>query len=115
VKFVFEGDMSGITNSLDFTVNLVQGAGGILWDLVSGVGSAIETAGNLLGFAQGGTVPGTIGTPTIAVVHGGETIIPAGGSGTGNTYYLQFYGLTNEELPGKVKEVLRDLGADYHL
>ena len=37
---------------------------------------------NLLGFAQGGVVPGPIGRPTLAVVHGGETVTP---SGTTNT------------------------------
>lgn len=32
------------------------------------------------GFASGGTVPGAIGRPMLAVVHGGETIIPQGGN-----------------------------------
>ena len=38
--------------------------------------------GNLLGFAEGGVVPGPIGSPQLAVVHGGETITPAGGAAT---------------------------------
>ena len=29
------------------------------------------------GFQEGGTVPGPIGQPQLAVVHGGETVIPA--------------------------------------
>ena len=33
------------------------------------------------GFASGGIVPGPIGQPQLAMVHGGETIIPAGESG----------------------------------
>ncbi len=40
--------------------------------------------GGFLGFAQGGTVPGPIGVPQLAVVHGGEEVIPIGGrSGQG--------------------------------
>lgn len=38
-------------------------------------------AGPFLGFATGGVVPGPIGAPVPAIVHGGETIIPAGGGG----------------------------------
>ena len=34
--------------------------------------------GSLLGFAQGGIVPGPIGSPVPAIVHGGERIIPVG-------------------------------------
>jgi hypothetical protein len=37
------------------------------------------------GFATGGVVPGTIGTPVLATVHGGETIIPANESMGGIT------------------------------
>lgn len=32
----------------------------------------------LPGFAQGGLVPGPAGSPLLAVVHGGETVVPAG-------------------------------------
>jgi hypothetical protein len=50
---------------------------------------AIPTAGagggpSVPGYASGGTVPGPLGAPQLAVVHGGETIIPAGGGGGGN-------------------------------
>jgi len=34
---------------------------------------------NFLGFAKGGIVPGPKGSPVPAIVHGGETITPAGG------------------------------------
>ena len=39
-----------------------------------------RSIGRILGFAQGGIVPGPIGKPTLAVVHGGETITPPGES-----------------------------------
>jgi hypothetical protein len=35
------------------------------------------------GFASGGVVPGSAGSPMLAMVHGGETITPAGGGGGG--------------------------------
>ena len=41
--------------------------------------SAIDRAlGNLMGFASGGTVPGPIGKPRLAVVHGGERVLTPG-------------------------------------
>jgi TP901 family phage tail tape measure protein len=40
-----------------------------------------QTTGYELGFATGGIVPGPIGAPMRAIVHGGETIIPVGGVG----------------------------------
>lgn len=40
------------------------------------------------GFAAGGVVPGPLGAPMLAMVHGGETVVPPGGSagGTVNIY-----------------------------
>ncbi len=35
------------------------------------------------GFAEGGLVPGALGSPMLAMVHGGETVIPAGRIGGG--------------------------------
>jgi TP901 family phage tail tape measure protein len=37
-----------------------------------------HTTGKVPGFATGGVVPGAIGVPQLAVVHGGETVTPAG-------------------------------------
>jgi len=41
----------------------------------------ISAVGDFLGFAQGGIVPGPLGKPMMAMVHGGETITPAGKTG----------------------------------
>ena len=41
-------------------------------------------------FQEGGVVPGPVGEPTPAIVHGGETIIPAGQSGS--TFNFDFSG-----------------------
>jgi len=48
---------------------------------------------NLPAYASGGTVPGPVGQPQLAIVHGGEEITPAsggggGGSGSGGRTYV---------------------------
>lgn len=50
----------------------------------SGAFAANVTKG-LLGFEDGGIVPGRSGEPQLAVVHGGEEVIPVGGSKSGVT------------------------------
>lgn len=47
--------------------------------------SALKWTAGKLGFQKGGIVPGPIGEPMSAIVHGGETIIPAGKFGGGIT------------------------------
>lgn len=41
--------------------------------------------GRVAGFQEGGTVPGPAGRPMLAVVHGGETVVPAGASAGSTT------------------------------
>jgi len=45
------------------------------------VGGAIKKVGGLFGFDTGGVVPGPTGAPVLALVHGGETILPTHRSG----------------------------------
>lgn len=89
-----------------------------LWNrakaLIGGaMSSAVGGIGKVLGFAEGGIVPGPIGAPTFAVVHGGETIIPSGaGAGVGGitvninggTYLSEDAGL---DMGNKIAEVLK--------
>lgn len=44
-------------------------------------------------FASGGVVPGPIGVPTLAMVHGGERIIPTSGGrgGGGGDIHVHFH------------------------
>ena len=55
-----------------------------------------------LGFSAGGIVPGAVGAPTMALVHGGERITPAAGlrspGGNGNVLHITITGnnITNE-------------------
>ncbi len=48
-----------------------------------GGGSPVDSADNpmLNAYAEGGVVPGPVGMPQLAIVHGGETVIPAGHTG----------------------------------
>jgi hypothetical protein len=57
----------------DWMIKLFKAGGNVFGSLKSGIG-------NILGFAEGGVVPGPKGAPVPALVHGGETIIPPGGS-----------------------------------
>lgn len=43
---------------------------------------------NIPGFAAGGVVPGPVGRPQLAVVHGGETVVPVNGKGGGGDIYI---------------------------
>jgi hypothetical protein len=60
---------------------------------------------SIQGYASGGIVPGPVGVPTLAIVHGGETITPAGrgpGSVTININGAQ-------DVPGIMHEMRREL------
>lgn len=46
------------------------------------------------GFASGGIVPGPVGAPQLAVVHGGERVIPNGGGG--NSITINFNGVVTD-------------------
>lgn len=43
----------------------------------------------LPGFQRGGIVPGPVGRPMAAIVHGGERIMPANQAGAGVTVVMQ--------------------------
>jgi hypothetical protein len=43
--------------------------------------TGFQVLGGLLGFAEGGVVPGPKGAPQLAMVHGGESITPPDKSG----------------------------------
>lgn len=100
---IIDGIKTAITN---FVNGLTGGASGAL----SGIGSALSGVGSILGFADGGVVPGNIGAPTLAVVHGGETVTPAGQT-SGGIY--NFYGYDDKGLQAKIKTLLRQEGTRY--
>lgn len=85
-------------NILEPAWNYLKDVGSWIWDIISSpfrwladkVNEMIEwfsfdniigKVKDLLGFQSGGIVPGPIGAPQLAVVHGGERIIPSGRGG----------------------------------
>lgn len=68
------------------------------------ISSAIKA---IPGFATGGVVPGPFGAPMLAMVHGGETIIPAGSSGGGGGTTVVNFNIYSESLdPAAASEVV---------
>jgi phage-related protein len=77
---------TGITNAIKSVVDWLSQAISKLREFSSAgggglVGKGISKLGNLLGFDTGGIVPGARGSAQLAVVHGGETILPTHKSG----------------------------------
>ncbi len=68
----------------------------------------------LLGFQQGGIVPGPIGKPIPAIVHGGETIIPADKK-VGNTYNFNFAGAFIGDKESLIREIKRAINRESEL
>jgi len=79
IRWIANNPLKFIQIGLEIAFAIIKGVGKGLASLtlggLKGLGNSI---GSLLGFAGGGVVPGTPGAPVPAIVHGGETIIPAG-------------------------------------
>lgn len=85
-----------IKTMLDNAYEGVKEKWGIIIDFLDGIASALEVIkgifdafnpfggagiiGKILGFARGGVVPGQMGKPQLAIVHGGEEVTPRGSS-----------------------------------
>ena len=113
LKWLYNFTTSGLKLALDFTSNIasVLGLGSVSSSLgaassaVSNPGGWLEgvmSGGWLPHFDQGGMVPGT--GPQLAVVHGGETITPAG---QGGSTHFHFYGYDDNKLMKRVSDILR--------
>ena len=94
---IFGPVIDGIQAIIDFVRELPGRVVGILKDIpgmiadairdIPGLGTAINVltgaagkVGKALGFAEGGIVPGPLGRPLLATVHGGEMVLPVGAS-----------------------------------
>lgn len=69
--------LNGWTGSARFTLEMNT--------VASGGGGAGNINTDILGFSEGGVVPGALGSAQLIIAHGGETIIPIGGSVSGST------------------------------
>ena len=93
---IFGPVIDGIQAIIDFVRELPGRVVGILKDIpgmvadairdVPGLGAALEVFTRIAGkvgkavFAEGGVVPGPLGRPVPAIVHGGEMVLPVGAS-----------------------------------
>jgi TP901 family phage tail tape measure protein len=80
--------------------------------------SHIPGVGGILGYAEGGIVPGPIGLPQLAVVHGGEQVLTPGqqGSGRGGSMiYSPSYYITgvSADISANTKSLLDQHDRDF--
>jgi hypothetical protein len=109
IKDFFQQTWDGIkiifNEAIDWIVDKLQPLLNIMETIKSGISSAKEKASSLipdinipslsipdwLHFDEGGVVPGRLGQPVPAIVHGGEEVIPVGKK-SGNTFNFTFQG-----------------------
>ena len=72
ISFVWNNILKPIFDAIGTAIKNVVGAIGNVVNTAKSIGSGI---GHLLGFDQGGWVPGSAGQPRLAVVHGGEYVL----------------------------------------
>ncbi len=98
-----DGITSSVQNAISNWIPRFDSAQQVIWKVAGAIQGVLDKARELaregldkLGlphFASGGIVPGPVGSPQLAVVHGGEEVIPTnrtsavgGGGGTGITF-----------------------------
>lgn len=87
-----------VSNAIQKIKELATAMGsGIISGVANTFNNVVGGTKKMLGFAEGGVVPGALGAPVPAIVHGGETIIPAGQSG-GITIFITGNTILNEDM-----------------
>ena len=81
ISGILDGIKKGIGGIFETIGSLFNGIANAVGGVLSGIGNFFSGIWSgikgIFGFQEGGVVPGPIGTPQLAIVHGGETIIPA--------------------------------------
>ena len=117
-----EKGFDAVVNSIKNAINWVKGlidkfialknaAGNFIGGGVKSiVSSAKKGVNSLLGFDSGGVVPGALGAPQLAMVHGGETILPThkGGGGSGIVINLNYPTLLDRSAIDKVSSQIME-------
>jgi len=112
VDFILSG-VNWLIDKVNSVINLINKVPGVNIGEVSKVGQSES----IKGYATGGIVPGPIGAPQLATVHGGETIIPANES-TGNVtvQFTQPVFLNREDDMIKLTDIIsKGLNRKYRL
>ena len=79
---IWEGIKKAVSAAWDFVKPIFDKIGGAISTIKGDIGAVINAPGeagkaaaHMLGFAEGGTVPGPVGAPRLIVAHGGEQIL----------------------------------------
>jgi len=100
----FKGVVEVLSDIMFWTEKVINSLTKLTQKAGSGIGKAFNKTKGFLGFASGGVVPGPIGSPIPAIVHGGETVIPVGGRGGGGSVVINISG--NNFLNDEAAEVI---------
>lgn len=111
-----QGFVNVIRGALDWISKLISAIAKIKFPKIPGQGVVGNVIGKIPGFAEGGIVPGRIGQPQLAIVHGGETVTPPGQSAPGGTMFrdLIIQGATFEGADRTASSVVRELRAEAY-
>lgn len=72
---IWRSEIQPIVQTIEDAIGKVSGAIGTVSHIAGAVGGGFNKAAGLLGFDEGGRVPGAPGAPMLAVVHGGEYVV----------------------------------------
>lgn len=105
-----------VINAVNWVSNLIDKLENLIKTLAKAAGAGLKNVGSALtapidkvmGFADGGIVPGAIGAPMLAVVHGGETVIPNGATGAGSNFNIYITGnsILNDDMVDRIGDLL---------
>lgn len=112
---IFKGVSDVLANILYYTGKVSSGLKSVSDKI--GIGWLSKAAGSVagfLGFAEGGVVPGPVGAPVPAVVHGGEMIIPPGKT-AGNVFNFNFAGAYIGDKNQFISEIKRSINRESEL
>jgi hypothetical protein len=75
LQWVYNNIIKPVADAIGNVIGGIMSAIHGVSNAASGIGSAIGNVGHMLGFADGGWVPGSPGQAQLAVVHGGEYVL----------------------------------------
>ena len=120
IKAIIQSVVSFITDKFKWITDKFDGIKKAAGNIFSTVGNAIGGAVNkvssigsgITGFANGGMVPGPVGAPMIAMVHGGEKVLTADevrNGGNSGAIIINFNNstITDDSVIQKIKDAMR--------
>ncbi|MFC0438751.1 phage tail tape measure protein [Kutzneria buriramensis] len=75
LQWVYDNIIRPVADAIGNVIGGIMSAIHGVANAASGIGNAVGSVGHMLGFAEGGWVPGSPGQAQLAVVHGGEYVL----------------------------------------